>query len=343
MRAISIGKRTIGNEHPVFIIAEIGYNFNTLEEGIRSVDAAVDSGADGVKFQTFRAETIVSRGVDFPPEAGATSQFDEFKRYEMSRDTHHALFDHARARGVICFSTPSYYDDIELLETLQVPLYKIGSDDLTNLPFIDFVARKGKPVIMSTGMANLAEVAEAVETFRATGNQDLILLHCLSNYPVRDVGLMNLRAIRTLARAFQVPVGLSDHSISMAIPAAAVALGAVVIERHFTLSKSLSVPDAPFSADPVEFKTVVHSIREVERALGNGLKVPAASEVEMRRDTRKSVIARCEIPAGTRITREMLIVKRPGWGSAPKEIEWIIGRRAQKDIRADEPITWDKL
>jgi N-acetylneuraminate synthase/N,N'-diacetyllegionaminate synthase len=343
MSTITVENRMIGIGQPVFIIAEIGYNFNTLDEGKSSIAAAVECGADAVKFQTFRAETIVSRGVDFPPEAGSSSQFDEFKQYEMSLETHRELFDYARQQGVLCFSTPSYYDDVELLEQLDVPLHKIGSDDLTNLPFIAFVARKGKPVIMSTGMGDLDEVSAAVRAFLSTGNSNLVLMHCVSNYPLQDLAMMNLRAIKTLANAFQLPVGFSDHSTSLVVPAAAVALGAVAVERHFTLSKDLPAPDCRFSADPAEFAAIVKGIREVESALGNGLKVPTASEVQMRKDARKSVIARCDIPAGTTISREMLIIKRPNWGIPPMEVELVVGRVARQNIRADEPVTWEHV
>jgi N,N'-diacetyllegionaminate synthase len=343
MTTVTIGNRVIGEGQPVFIIAEIGYNFNTLEEGKESIAAALECGADAVKFQTFRAETIVSRGVDFPPEAGASSQYDEFKQYEISFETHRELFDYAQRLGIMCFSTPSYYDDVELLEKLDTVVYKIGSDDLTNLPFITFVGRKGRPVIMSTGMGDLAEVSAAVEAFWASGNKNLILMHCVSNYPIRDLGLMNLRAIQTLSSAFKVPVGLSDHSTSLAVPAAAVALGAVTVERHFTLSKDLPVPDAPFSADPAEFSEIVKSIRETESAMGNGLKIPTASELQMRRDARKSIIAKCDITAGTKITHDMLIIKRPNWGLPPSEIDTVVGRVARQNIPADQPVTWEHI
>lgn len=343
MRIVTIGDRQVGDGQPVFIIAEIGYNFNTLEEAKASIDAAVDCGVDAVKFQTFKAETIVSRHSDFPVEAGDTNQFDEFKQYEVSEAAHQELFGYARKQGVIVFSTPSYFDDVDLLERLDVPVHKIGSDDLTNLPFLQYVAKKGKAVIFSTGMGTLAEVSEALDTITATGNNQVIMLHCVSNYPVKDLSILNLNVIRTLRRAFPIPIGFSDHTMTLTAALGAVALGANVIEHHFTIDKNLSVPDAFFSADPAEMKSLVQAIRELELALGDGEKQPALTARGMRMETRKSVIARIDIQAGATISPDMIIVKRPGTGVPPKLSHLVLGRRANQSIQADEVITWDKL
>lgn len=340
---VNIAGRPVGEAYPTFVIAEIGYNFNTLEEGKASIDAAIECGVDAVKFQTFRAETITSRLTEFPAEAGATNQFDEFKRYEISEEWHRVLFNHARARGVLAFSTPSHPDDVDLLERIGVPAYKIGSDDLTNLPFIQYVARTGKPVIFSTGMATLSEVEDAVTAIYDAGNDDIIVLQCTSNYPVRDPRMVNLRVIESYKRAFGVPVGLSDHTTTASAALGAVALGAAVIERHFTLDKALAVPDAFFSADPTDMKALVRAIRELEAALSDGVKRPMPSEIDMRRETRKSLIARKDIVRGQMVTPEAVIVKRPGYGIPPKLQHLALGRRARTDIRADEVITWEKL
>lgn len=343
MRQVTIGKRLIGESQPIFVIAEIGYNFRTLDEAKASIDAAMNCGVDAVKFQTFRAETVASRYTEFPPEAGSTNQFEEFKRYELSEDAHRILFDHARKRGVLVFSTPSYFDDVDLLEQLEVQAYKVGSDDLTNLPFIRYVAQRGKPVIFSTGMGTLAEVAEALETIEATGNQEVVILHCVSNYPLQDLSLVNLNAIPTLRKTFGVPVGFSDHTITLSAALGAVTLGASVIERHFTLDKNLDAPDAFFSSDPAEMTSLVKAVRELEQALGDGVKRPVPSEQAMRLETRKSTIARMDIKRGEVITKEKIIVKRPGTGILPKLSYLVIGRRAKRDIRCDEVITWEKL
>jgi len=343
MRTIKLGNVVVGDGKPVFVVAEIGYNFNTLEEAKASIAAAVECGVSAVKFQTFRAETITSRFTDFPAEAGGTNQFEEFGRYEMSEETHQELFDYARKRGILAFSTPSYFDDVDLLERLGAPVYKIGSDDLTNLPFLKYIAEKGKPVIFSTGMSTLGEVAEAFDTILSTGNDQIVILHCVSNYPVTDFSVVNLNAILTLRHAFPVPIGFSDHTTTISAALGAVALGASLIERHFTIDKKLDVPDAPFSADPAEMAALVRGIRELERALGDGGKCPAPSEQAMRWATRKSTIARMDIQPGEMITQDKIIVKRPGTGVPPKLCHLVIGRRANCVIKADEVITWEKL
>lgn len=343
MRHVKLGDRLIGDNQPVFVIAEIGYNFNNVEEATASIDAAIECGVDAVKFQTFRAETITSRFTDFPAEAGTANQFDEFKRYEISEELHRELFNYARKKNILVFSTPSYFDDVDLLERLQVEVYKIGSDDLTNLPFIKYIAGKRKPVIFSTGMATLAEVDEAVQAIRLTGNDQFVILHCVSNYPIRDPGLVNLNAIRTLQQAFNAPVGFSDHTTTASAALGAVAMGACVVERHFTIDKALPAPDTFFSADPAEMQALVQAIREVEQMLGDGVKRPAPSEQQMRQETRKSIIARNAIEKGQIIRPENLIIKRPGWGILPRDWDHVIGRTAARAIAADEVITWDMI
>lgn len=343
MRNVKIGNRSIGEGQPVFIIAELGYNFNTLDEALLSIDAVSEAGCDAIKVQTFRADTVTIRDVDFPVEAGGVNQYQEFKQYEISEEVHHLIFEHANKRGLIAFSTPSHQDDVDLLERLGAPLYKIGSDDLTNLPFLRYVARQGKPIIFSSGMATLSEVDEAIRVMREAGNSDLILLQCVSNYPILDLGVVNLRVIESYHRAFDILVGFSDHTTSVSAAVAAVSLGACVIERHFALSKDMSVPDAFFSANPSEMHALVQAIREVEQMLGDGIKRPTASEIQMRRDTRKSLVARRSIREGDNISPEDLIVKRPGWGIAPRDWEHVIGRSAARAIREDEVITWDMV
>jgi sialic acid synthase SpsE len=343
LSAISVGQRRIGEGAPVFVIAEIGYNFNTLEEAKSSIDAAARCGVDAVKFQTFRAETIASRGTHFPAEAGSQDQFEEFKTYELSEDAHRTLFDHARKRKVLPFSTPSYFDDVELLDRVGCELYKIGSDDLTNLPFHAFVARRGKPVIFSTGMGDLGEVDQTLRVYRAAGNRDVALLHCLSNYPIKETAFINLRAIPALRTALGAPVGFSDHTTGVAAALGAVALGACILEKHFTLDKALPAPDASFSADPPEMAALVRSVRELESALGDGVKTHAPTEESMRRDTRKSVIAKADLKKGDVLSPDKWIVKRPGTGVAPALAPLLAGRRLKRNVAADEPIPWEAV
>ncbi len=343
MRTIAVGNRGIGDGSPVLVVAELGYNFTALDEALRSVDAAAGAGVDAIKIQTFRADTIVARGVDFPPEAGGGSQYEEFKRYEISEDRHRAIFARARERGVIPFSTPSHPDDVDLLERVGCDLYKVGSDDLINLPFLRHVAARGKPVVLSTGMATMAEVDEAVRTLLDAGNGRLVLLQCVSNYPVRDARAVNLRVMETYRRAFPVLVGLSDHTTSATAAVAAVALGACVIERHFVLDKHLPAPDAFFSADPTEMAALVRMVREAEAMLGDGVKRPAPSEEKMRVDARKGLVAQRAVAAGAIIRPEDVSIRRPALGIPPRDLEWVIGRPARRDIRADEAITWDMV
>lgn len=333
----------IGFGSPVFIIAEIGYNFNTLDEAMASIDVAAECGADAVKFQTFRAETTVIKSIDFPAEAGGGNQFAEFKRYELSAEWHEKLFTHAFSRGVVPFSTPSHSDDLALLKRIGMPIYKVGSDDLTNIPFQMRVAQIGKPVILSTGMSYLSEVAETVEAIRSTGNNQIVVLQCLSNYPIKDISEVNLNAMRTMSEALGVLTGFSDHTTTLSAPAAAVALGARIYERHFTIDKKLPAPDAALSADPVEMRRIVQMIRETEQMLGRGVKSPAKSEINMRKDTRKSVVFCKKIKAGELIAENDVTIKRPGYGIAPKHLQMIIGRRAVLDVEEDTVVSWDMV
>ena len=340
---LKVGDKSIGPGCPTFVVAEIGYNFNTLEEGLQSVEAAKGCGVDAVKFQTFRAETTVTKGVMFPPEAGGGSQFDEFKRYELSEEWHRKLFSYARELGLIVFSTPAHFNDLPLLESLETPVYKTGADDLTNIPFLVEIAKLQKPMIISTGMSTMSEVNETVEAIREAGNNKLILLHTVSNYPIKDLGELNLRAMNTMAEALGTLVGFSDHTTTLSAPVAAIALGACVYERHFTIDKSLAAPDAFLSADVEEMKTIVQLIRETEAMLGDGIKRPAASEVDMRRETRKSLVSTSDIKKGGVFTKNNLTIKRPAYGIPPKSLNLIVGQTAKKEIPEDTTITWEMV
>ncbi|MCX5788600.1 MAG: N-acetylneuraminate synthase family protein [Elusimicrobia bacterium] len=340
---IAVGGRIIGQDRPVFVIAELGYSFVDLDEALRAVDAVADSGADAVKLQTFRAETVVAKGFDFPPEAGGVDQFAEFKRYQISEETHRAIFERAKKRGIAAFSSPSHPDDLALLERLGVELHKIGSDDLTNIPLIRKVAGTGKPVILSTGMGTLEEVGAAVKAVRGTGNDKLVLLQCTSNYPIRDLSVVNLRVIPDYQKRFNVLVGLSDHTTTLSAAPAAVALGAIAIERHFALSKDNGTPDAPFSSDPAELAQLVRLVRETEKMLGDGAKKPTPTEAQMRQYTRKSAIACRNLPAGHTLSAGDFIIKRPALGVAPAEAEKLIGRVLKRPVREDQPIPWDAV
>jgi len=344
MRAITIGRHRIGHGERCFVIAEIGCNFTSVDEGRALIDAAREAGADAVKIQTFEPETIASDRAMFDmPNTGVVKQRDVFSRYVIDDAAHARLFEHARTSDILLFSTPSHPRDLERLERLDNPVYKIGSDDAWNLPFLETTARLAKPIILSTGMSTMTEVREAVDAVLAGGNDDLVLLHCLSDYPAAP-GDVNLLVIDAFRREFPaIPIGYSDHTHGCTIPWAAVARGACVIEKHFTLDKTADGPDHAMSADPEELARLVHGVREIESALGYGHKRPTAGEIRNRPNNRKSVVATRDIGAGEVISRDAIDVKRPGDGIAPKYFEQVVGRRATRPIAADETLRWDLL
>lgn len=275
----------MGSGRPCFIIAEAGVNHNgSLDLALKLVDAAVAAGADAVKFQTFRADRLVTlhapkAAYQSETTGGAESQFEMLRKLELDERGHRALVDHCASRGIAFLSTPFDEESADILETLGVPAYKLPSGELTNLPFLRHVAQKKRPMIMSTGMATMEEVGKAVEAVRIAECTDLILLHCVSAYPA-DPADVNLRAMATLAESFGVPVGYSDHTLGIEVALAAVAMGACILEKHFTLDRSLPGPDHRISAEPAELATLVASARKVEAALGNGVKRPSLSEAD---------------------------------------------------------------
>jgi N,N'-diacetyllegionaminate synthase len=264
------------------------------------------------------------------------------RRLELSPDAHRELQAHARRRGVLFLSTPFDEASADLLDALAVPAIKIGSGEITNLPFLQHVARKRRPVILSTGMSSLEEVAAAVAAVRETGNPDLILLHCVSEYPARPDDA-NVRAMRALADAFGTPVGYSDHTAGLEVALAAVALGASVIEKHFTLDRTLPGPDHRASLEPAQLTELVRAIRVVERALGDGVKRPTAGELGNRVVARRSLAAAVDLPAGLALTRESLCALRPATGISPASLPAVLGRKLTRERRAGELIAWSDL
>lgn len=327
-----------------YIIAEIGGNFTTYEQAVRLVDAAADCGVDAIKLQTYRAETVASKKALFDMEnTGKVSQFELFQKYAIDKELHRQVFAYAEAKGLDWFSSPSHESDVDMLETLGVGVHKIGSDDAVNLPFLRYVARKGKPVILSTGMCTLEEVRESVSAILAEGNDKLILLHAITSYPTHAPNV-NLRAMQTLMDAFpQLEIGYSDHTLSPVACLAAAAMGARVLERHFTYDKKADGPDHMLSADPAEMKWLVDAVREFEAMRGNGIKRPADSEKGTRINNRKSVVLASAVQAGERLSREHLAVKRPGYGIAPRDLEKVIGRRVVGAMDADAVLRWEDL
>ena len=339
MQTIQVGNKLIGAAQPVFMIAEAGVNHNgDLKRARALIDVAVEAGADAVKFQTFQADRLATPDApkadyQLRTTGDSESQLDMLRRLELSPDAHRELQSYCHERGIIFLSTP--FDDVavDLLDELGVPAFKISSGDLTNSPLLEHVASKGKPVILSTGMSELSELIEAVSVLNTAGCENPVLLHCVSNYPA-DAAEVNLRAMQTMRSAFDVPVGFSDHTEGIDVALAAVALGACVIEKHFTLDRTLPGPDHRASLEPAELRELVRSIRRVETALGNGRKVPSASEVETAKVARRSLVAARDIPAGVTLERSMVVMRRPGTGMSPGMLETLLNRRAVREIAA---------
>jgi N-acetylneuraminate synthase len=327
----------------IFVIAEIGGNFTSFGEAKALVDAAYTCGVNAVKIQTFRAETLASRNALFDMEnTGITSQYDLFRKFEIDEALHSEIFSYIHSLGLEWFSTPSHETDVDLLERLGVSTYKIGSDDANNIPFLKYVAAKMKPIILATGMCTMEEVREAVKTIQDQGNSQIMLLHAVTSYPTHP-GSVNLLAMREMMKEFSLPVGYSDHTLGTVACVAAAAMGAVILEKHFTLDKHAEGPDHMISADPLEMKTLVEQVRLVELMLGNGLKIPAESETGTRINNRKSIVAKSSLEIGDVIIPDSIAVKRPGHGIAPKYLEMVVGRRVARSLAEDEVISWSDL
>lgn len=318
----------------VFIIAEAGVNHNgDLALAKQLVAVAAAAGADAVKFQTFRTGKLVSR---------ISPQFEMLKKLELSEEAFRELQNFCFEKDILFLSTPFDAESLELLDRLEIPFFKVPSGEITNLPFLRAIAQKKKPMIVSTGMATLAEVEEAVAAIHQAGNDDIILLQCVSSYPA-DPKDVNLRAMLTLKDALGLPVGFSDHTTGTEVALAAVALGARVIEKHFTLDKNLPGPDHKASLDGEELKALVKGIRKVEAALGDGKKEPSASERPTMEVARKSLVAACDIPPGSVLTEKMIAIKRPGNGLKPALFEALIGCKTKKNFYEGELFSWEAL
>ncbi|MBI5637157.1 MAG: N-acetylneuraminate synthase family protein [Nitrospinae bacterium] len=327
-----------------YIIAEIGGNFTAIDEARRLIDAAAECGVDAVKLQTYRADTLSSTRAIFDMEnTGIVSQYEMFQKFEISESLHKKVFDYAESKGLDWFSTPSHATDVDMLEKYGVGAHKIGSDDAVNLPFLRHVARTGKPIMLSTGMCTLEEVRDSVDAILAEGNENLILLHAVTSYPTHP-GNVNLAAMQTLMQAFpQLDVGYSDHTLSPVACLCAVAMGARVIEKHFTFDKKADGPDHMLSADPGEMRWLVEAVRNFETMRGSGIKRPADSEKVTRRNNRKSVVLNRNVKAGERLTEQDIAVKRPGYGIGPKYFDQVVGRTVAADMKKDDVLTWADL
>lgn len=328
-----------------FIIAEAGVNHNgSIQMAIKMVDAALDAGADAIKFQAFAAERLVTRSAPKASYQKRTtnareSQFEMLKRVEISPQDHKKLFGYCRKKGITFISSPFDPESIALLNELGLEIFKIPSGEITNLPYLRYLGSLKKRVILSTGMSDLGEIEDALDILTAAGTKRdrITLLHCTSEYPAayKDVNLMAMVSIR---EAFKIPVGYSDHTPGIEVPVAAVALGATVIEKHFTLSRDLSGPDHTSSLEPAHFRIMVEAVRNTEAALGNGIKTPSPSELRTSLVVRKSIVARRRIAKGEQFTPSNLTTKRPGTGVNPMAWDEVLGQRARRDYAPDDPV-----
>lgn len=333
------------DDNKTFIIAEAGVNHNgDLKVAKKLIDAAVDAGSDAVKFQTFSADRLVTKNAPKANYQNETtdkneSQYDMLKKLELTYEEHKILKKYCQENDILFMSTPFDFESVDLLEKIGVEIYKIGSGDLTNLPLLKYVASKNKPLIVSTGMSNLAEVEEAVNIIKGTGNNNLILLHCVSNYPAA-YGDVNLKAINTLKEAFKLPVGYSDHTPGIEVPIAAVAMGAKVIEKHFTLKKTMEGPDHKVSLNSKELNQMVLSIRNIETSIGDGIKKIVDSELEIKKIAQKSLVMNNNLKKGDIISEDNITIKRPGIGIKPKFLEKIIFQKLKADKKENEVLFW---
>jgi len=348
MKQIKIGNRLIGEECPCFIIAEAGINHNgDISIAKKMIDLAVDCGVDAVKFQTFTAKEFISNEdeiYEYKSEGKTVkeSMLKIFERNEFSEEEWREIADYCKKKKVIFFSTPQNLSNLEVLLKIRVPTIKVGSDDLINLPLLEEYSKKGLPMIISTGMAYLSEIDEAIRIIKKN-NKELAVLHCVSSYPA-EFEELNLRKINTLKKAFPgCVIGFSDHSKGTMAGIVAVILGAKILEKHFTLDKNMPGPDHWFSADPKELKDLVKGVRNIEKSLGSSEIKPVEKEIEMRGICHRSIVASQSIKKGEILTKENITMKRPGTGLAPKFIDFIVGRKAKQDMRKGELITLENL
>ncbi|UTJ07333.1 N-acetylneuraminate synthase [Arcobacter roscoffensis] len=329
----------------VFIIAEAGVNHNgSIELAKELIDVASESGADAVKFQTFKAEKLVSKNAqkaDYQKQTTDTkeSQFDMIKKLELDMDTHKELMAYCKTKNIMFLSTPFDHDSIELLNDLGLEIFKIPSGEITNLPYLRYIGELNKKVVLSTGMADIGEIEDALDVLHEAGTkkENITVLHANTMYPtpMEDV---NLKAMVTIGNTFDIDFGYSDHTLGIEVDIAAVAMGASCIEKHFTLDKTMDGPDHKASLEPAELKAMVDAIRNIELALGSSVKKPSKSEIPNMKIARKSIVAKSEIKRGEILDKDNLAIKRPGNGINPMRWDEIVGTIATKDYKEDEII-----
>jgi N-acetylneuraminate synthase len=348
MDQLTIAGRTIGAGHPPYVIAEIGSNHNGDMELCRQlIDAAHAAGADAVKFQSWTSRSLISaaefaRNTRYAAERNAPTLEAAVTRYQMTGGRMQEVAGYCRERGIVWFSSCFSAGEVDLLETLDAPAYKIASMDVNHLPLLRHLAATGKPLLLSTGMATLGEVERALSTLRDGGAGPVALLHCVSIYPCPPEQV-NLRMLDTWRRAFGTPVGYSDHTLGTAVPLAAVALGACIVEKHFTLDCTLEGWDHALSADPDEFRDLVEGCHQVFQALGTCAREVGAEEMEKRKAFRRRMVATRALRRGETISASDVDFKRPGTGIQPDQLEYVVGRSLARDVDAEEELAWADL
>lgn len=346
---IKIGDRIIGEDYPTYFIAEIGGNFDgSMDKAKRLIDAAKQAGADCAKFQTFRADSIVSEGgfskMTLHGVHGSWGRkvSEVFKDVEFPIEWHAEIADYCKKIGIDFSTSPYFKEAVDVCAEMNVPFIKIGSGEITWLEMLDYIARKGLPIMLATGDATMSEIDEAVRTIENAGNKDLVLMQCITNYPSK-IDSANVNVLKTYQTAFNCLTGYSDHSSGHVVALASVVLGGCVIEKHFTLNKNDKGPDHPHSMEPNEFKFMVDSIREVERAMGSTRKEVVDEESETVFVQRRCLYAKSNLKKGQMITAEDIDVLRPALGIPPKFKKTVIGKAVNKDIPAGAPIMWEDL
>lgn len=344
--AFQLGPKMIGPGHSCLIIGEVGSNHNgDLEQAKALIDVAAEAGADAVKFQAYRADKIAAQ-TNHPMakhEFGDSHTLHElYKNHELPQEWLPDLKEYSESLDLIFLCSPFDEDSADALHAIGTVGYKVASFEMTHHPFLRHLAKMGRPLLISTGLATLGEVEESLAVVRSTSDVPVALFHCGSQYPL-DYGDVNLRAIDTMQHALGVPVGYSDHTLGITVPIAAVARGAHLIEKHYTLSRQMTGPDHGFALEPGELAQMIKMIRQVEAALGSPIKNPSQGELIQLEKVRRSLFAKVRIPKGAILEEDMLAILRPGVGLAPKYRDVVVGHRASRDIEAHEPISWDMI
>jgi len=344
MKRVKIGNKILNEESRPFIVADAGVNHeNDINIAKRMIDDVARAGADAIKFQTYKAEKIASRNSPAYWETGKT-QYEYFKKYDkFGEEDYRELAEYANEKNIVFMSTPFDLEAVDFLDEL-VPVFKISSSDITNTPFVRYIATKGKPIFLSTGASTIGEINDSVTAIEEEGNKQIVILHCVLSYPTKYEDA-NLNMIIHLKKVFpNYLIGISDHTLpdkNMLVLTTAVLLGAKVIEKHFTFDKSLKGNDHYHAMDFHDLKILMENLDLIDKILGQSEKKPLETEMPARKYARRSIVAKTDIPQGTKITEDMLDFKRPGTGITPKFLELVVGRTAKKDIKNDEIIKWE--